>query len=344
LVRAAALLPFNYTNTNLKVGPFSVYGNATGAAAKAYHARICFQQGGAFDSEAARLITEVIGQPDTIRSGTFFPANFYMVSSNTTNMQSGAFLVYQTIGRSAPLVGPFGQQQASEVVFQVLNRGDQDFSRDIFFRYSYDVNLPGTNPRYILADTFRAIHFTPVTLDERFQRYIRTQPLYNGRYCMQKYINSNGFFSIPVIRSAELLLTRARANYNRAITISDPVQKSALLRQVLHDMFWVKRRTGRLPGSTARPMDSPSISYRRANDPADTDFLTLLDRELNIERGRELFSEGDRLHDFRRRGITVIPGNKQQGSENIPDVALPLDKPILPIPVSETSSNPSLNR
>lgn len=338
LTRAAGLLPFSYPNSTAKSGQFNVYGNATAAAAKAMLARVAFQQGGAAnESLALQSINEVIGQVDTIKTGVYYPQNFPVAGSSTSDFTNDAYLLYGAVGRGAFSVNTINQTEYPEAIFSILNRGDQDISPEVFYRYVYDSRIPGANPRYLVADSFLIENFSPPTIDLRNLLYIRGVFRYNNRYCFQKLLNSSTQFNIIVLRSAELLLTRARIHYNIALTQSNPAERSKYLRYALHDLFYLKKRARRFTTGSGRPLDNPTLSYNNANQPNNTSFEADLDRELNRERARELFNEGDRLHDFRRRQFTVIPGNKEPGADNIPNWSLPLDKSILPIPVSETS-------
>lgn len=354
LTRAAGLLPFRYESTLDKVGTFSVYGNATAAAAKGYLARIYFQQGGANNENIAlQYINEVIGQVDSLRERVLYPRQFPMAGSDGTDNTSQSFNPYQSIGRSAFQFGS-GLNLETEVIFQVLNRGDQQFSKQLFLRYSYDNQISETNPRYLVADSFLLYYFpSPLfpaaSSDNRDLRFLRTMPVgnetrYNGRICFQKFLRSNnGYFNTVKLRSAELVITRAQINYNKAVASSDFATRRKHFADAVFDMFYIKKRVRRLGNSTARPFDNRTLTYSRLNDPTDATFEAQLGVELERERVRELFIEGDRLHQVRRKGMTYIPGNGQAGAENIPHFSLPLDQPILPIPVSEINTNRNFN-
>ncbi len=345
LSTAATLLPFRYSTTTAKSGSFSVFGNATGAAAKAYLAKVCFQQGGSNEQQALQAINETIGTVDSLVDGQYYPENFPMVGSNTRDIGPGAaYSNYGVVGRGSYAAFATPNNEFPEVIFNIMNRGDQDFSREIFYRYTYDLTLAGTNPRYLLSDTFRLRNFT-LSTDARFAYYTGGVTKYNGnRFCIQKWFNSSPTFNVIVIRSAELVLSRARIHFNLAQQTTDPTLRQQYLTKALHDMFYVKKKSRRLTTGAARPLDNLNYCYTNARIPNNNAFETLLDQELNRERQRELFGEGDRLHDIRRQGLTVISGNGQRGSENIPDYNLPLEKSILPIPISETAINASLNR
>lgn len=347
LTRAAGLLPFRYESTLDKVGTFSVYGNATAAAAKGYLARIYFQQGGANNENIAlQYINEVIGGVDSLRDRVLYPRQFPMAGSDGTNNANFTFNLFQSVGRSAFQFGS-GLDLETEVIFQILNRGDQRLSQDLFYRYSYDFKIASTNPRYLVADSFMISYFNTSTQDTRERRQIRgldDTTRYQGRLCFNKFLRSNnGFFNVVKLRAAELVITRAQINYEKGKAATDFATKRGFFAQAVHDMLYLKKRVARLGNSTARPFDNRTLTYSRLNDPTDATFEAQLGVELERERVRELFIEGDRLHQVRRKGMTYIPGNGQAGAENIPHFSLPLDQPILPIPVSEINTNRNFN-
>jgi hypothetical protein len=200
LIKAASLLPFTYNSTNAKSGNFNIYGNATAAAAKGYLAKVLFQQGEANDQLTLATINEVIGTVDTLKESTYYPVNFPMVASNARSsfISGGAYRLYAASGRGTFDFSQVSNELRTEVIFNIMNRGDQDFSQEIFYRFTYDPLLVLTNPRYLATSNFVASVFGPGT-DSRNIAYITGARFYNGRPCFQKWFSSSPYCNIILV-------------------------------------------------------------------------------------------------------------------------------------------------
>ena len=177
-----------------------------------------------------------------------------------------------------------------------MGRGDVDIEPDHFDRYE-----PG-DLRSTLTDDpqVRIIEDVP----GMFYIGIGTKA---GRVRSSKWGKHDA--NIPVIRLAEMILTRAEANFRKGGTPvgADPID----------DINAIRGRAG------VAPWDAADLSLNLIRD----------------ERFRELCFEGHTLHDLRRfRGSIIVPRGPFAGQEmqwNDPRL-------VLPIPQREIDTNPNL--
>jgi hypothetical protein len=158
----------------------SYRGRATKDAARAYLARVYFQQGTEGYSQALTYINSIVGStPGVIEK--------YPLASS--------------------VVDPFSQTgetaKSSEVIFQLISVPGQNLSSGLRQRYAIPITGEPTNP-YAVSNTF----FSTTQFYENDKR--KTDLLTkagNDRWFTRKYNLEN--MNIPKIRSAELVLDRA---------------------------------------------------------------------------------------------------------------------------------------
>lgn len=175
-----------------------------------------------------------------------------------------------------------------------LGRGDYQFSPD-FLQQFHEDDLRG----HLQEDTQ-----TGYTLENiHSMYYIGVGAIRNGGINTAKW--GNYYTAIPLIRLAEMYLTRAEANFELMAGGSSPV-------------------------GPASPKDDINTLRQRANaplyqDPPGRD-------QIRLERYLELCWEGHRLHDLKRWQMDI--GNFPFNAGNL----------ILPIPVREMETNPLLKQ
>lgn len=358
LTRASNLLPFSYNQTDVKLTNINLFGNATASAALAYLARVYFQMGEAYYPQAIDAVNRVIGQPTRFEPNNLpsrFPDRFSLIPGNSSNL----FNLFASVRRDAPgtLVPlPNGVENLeTELVFQIMNSTSptRNFSQKAYLRFAYGTNIQGTNPRYIPSRAFlnnSANGPFGFNNDTRFVTFFAIRDRYpnnlpvaqGGRLCNHKFSYSAGFFNMPIIRTPELMLIRSEAYARQADKLSDTAQIKPLLYNAAADLLFLKRRANRIAASVARFMDNPAaIEDSIRTNPKS--FVKRVINECEVERNRELCFEGVRLHNLRRLGIDTIPSNNELTLPVKPKRFMPLDKGILPIPVSETATNPNIS-
>lgn len=176
-----------------------------------------------------------------------------------------------------------------------LGRGDANVSEAHMERYEDD-DLRGTlsdNPDILTVDDLNTMFYIGIGTNA-------------GQIMTSKWAKYDA--NIPVIRLAEMILTRAEANLRATTTLGAPP---------LEDVNAIRNRAG-------------------LDDWTDVDLNSLWD-----ERVRELSFEGHRLHDVRRFRRSVIPSTGPYAGE-----AIDWDDPrlVLPIPQREIDVNPNMEQ
>jgi len=132
-----------------------------------------------------------------------------------------------------------------------------------------------------------------------------------GNFMVRKYDQSvaTNTDNVPVLRYAEMLLTRAEARAEQPGKQSDALADLNLLRE-------------------NRGLE--------AFDTAPADLIG----EILEERRRELAWEGHRWHDMKRRGMDVI----KPAATGVPPIEYGLPQTLSPLPGGQVSLNPSLTQ
>ena len=251
-----------------------------------------------------------------------------------------------------------GNEAAVQTIFQIVNnynRYTNEVSSTVgtFLaayagsQFSPTSPLLGTPPAYVASEEFSQLHapLLPSVIGQRANLYSNKPS--STQYYVDKYVRVEGqppVLNLPVIRAAELILTRAEINATR-----NNLPEALADLNYIHSIANAYRNGG--------PLINPA-GYQLS------DQATLL-RNIRTERIVELAFEGDRLHDIRRRNQAEInfglpdvepdniaPGGYRAG--NPPSrrndfrvyTSLPYNSPnlLLILPDAEIYSNPLAKR
>lgn len=241
-----------------------------------------------------------------------------------------------------------------EKIFQVINSSTvRVTSKAMAFRYSLgEKGSVYSNPRYFISPNYGFKYFdselgTPVSdvfpnnIDLRFQAFTYQDAAnpYSPR-ATRKYSfdAAKACGNICIIRSGDMVVTRAEMNLTLAQRIlnansADTAQAAPYIKRGITDFFFLRNRAKNLPRTSSPKNYSiafDKLGYYLANkSKANVDTLV---REIRKERIRELFTEGDRVHDLRRRGLEIPVGDRNTGRTILPTEA------ILPIPLNGASN------
>lgn len=291
LDRAQALLePFGKNGTGL-----SYYG------CLAYLSRLAFQQNDFINA--------------ALYSGTVINSSQYIMSStpvaafhNTSNSLEDIFAIQQTAANNSgdravglglvPIISSV--QESGFGVVQINDFYINSASAANINRLQYASNdLRGTVQDNVSLNT------TADQINQLFYELISTVDLEGAVISSGKYVSAEHV--IPVVRLAEMHLTRAEAIYFQNESVIDPV--------ALNDLNVVRERAG-LSELEAINFVTPESFYD----------------SIRLERKREFFMEGHLVHDLRRRRAYTGDPTVVIGFFNDP-----LDSDlILPVPQSET--------
>ncbi len=324
------------------------FGRPSGDAARALLARVYFQRGTTDDDQRAlSLINRVISeenQPagdDTTRIGRFcfYPVPYALTCATSyVNIFElagvGGFRPVGVVCAQESDCPPAVDNAYYETLFQVLNVSENNTSSYITALFSQRrAGLYSTNePPYAISDSVYFWFEGFETVDARITSDIlflnQLDPANKKLYC-NKYGSAGIYANIPVIRTPELLLTRAEIYINTGQLNRAVFELAALLRRANILTFTPA------PANPRTRIRNLNYLKRMAREGNAAELL----RIVRIERQRELVFEGDRLHYLRSRKLPVY------GAEtNRPTLEWNSEQLVFPIPTSETSINPLINQ
>jgi len=323
------------------------FGRPSGDAARALLARVYFQRGNVEDDQKAlNFINQVISEDnqtteDDPRIGRYcyYPAPYILTCANNyVNIFElagvGGYRPVGVVCAQESDCPPAVDNAYYETLFQVLNVSENNTSSYITSLFSQRrAGLYSNNePSYAIADSVYFWFEGFETVDARITSDIlflnQLDPANKKLYC-NKYGSAGLYANIPVIRTPELMLTRAEIYIN-----------TGQLNRAVFELAALFRRANILTFTPAP--NNPRTRIRNLN------YLKRMAREGNaaellrivrIERQRELAFEGERLHYLRSRKLPI------SGAEtNRPTLEWNSEQLVFPIPASEISINPLINQ
>ncbi|WP_345952524.1 RagB/SusD family nutrient uptake outer membrane protein [Mucilaginibacter sp. PAMB04168] len=177
-----------------------------------------------------------------------------------------------------------------------------------------------TNNDVFYSPSFKLIDLFDKTNDVRYNAYIKqdlTLPATREQWLVNKYAGSgtsNKFNNTKVFRTGEMYLIRAEAYEQKNNLTSSASDLNTL-------------RAARITGYT-------NIAFASQAD-AESTILT--------ERFKELFAEGHRYFDLKRKNLPIVRDNRDLTEPTIPKTLNPTDRNYrLPIPQPEVFANPNI--
>ena len=322
LSQAIDSLPVDY---DASIHPTSyggrVGGRATQDAAKGYLAKVYFQMATpATNDSALNLINEVMG----MTPGS--PTKYWNPSQDIIRSRDDNFFYKQ------------GNMAAAQTIFQIVNTfnpvtNELSSSSGSFLNAYLSASLDPTEPTnapfpvYVASQEFVTRFGGSLGGTQRQQLYIPKNP--GAQYYIFKFLRRSGqpaAINIPIIRGAEMLLTRAEIYAYKG-------QNDA----ALADLNAVRTSVGRQPAAINLSQDD-------------------LIRAIAFERQMELAFEGDRFFDFKRRNridatlfspgahdsevlYSGVRGGRRDGIRLFPELRWDDNPSLLQIPDAEVFSN-----
>lgn len=351
LEAAAGLLERRYLPDTREAGTIRgliPFGRPSGDAARALLARLHFQRGTPEDDlKALSFIDQVISsenQPtgdDTTRIGRYcyYPTPYVLTcaTSYINIFELAGVGGYRPVGVVCAQESdcpPAVDNAYYETLFQVLNVSENNTSGYITRLFSQRrLGLFSDNePSYAVSDSvyfwFEGFESVDARITSDILYLNQLDPANKKLFC-NKYGSAGIYTNIPVVRTPELMLTRAE------IYITN-----GQLNRAVYELAALFRRANILTFTPAPA--NPRTRIRNLN------YLKRMAREGNaaellrivrIERLRELAFEGDRLHYLRSRKLPI------SGAEtNRPTLDWNSEQLVFPIPTSETSINPLIKQ
>jgi hypothetical protein len=351
LEAASSLLERRYLPDTREAGTIRgliPFGRPSGDAAKALLARLYFQRGTPEDDlKALSFINQVISsdnQPtgdDTTRIGRYcyYPTPYVLTcaTSYINIFELAGVGGYRPVGVVCAQESdcpPAVDNAYYETLFQILNVSENNTSGYITALFSQRrLGLFSDNePSYAVSDSvyfwFEGFESVDARITSDILYLNQLDPANKKLFC-NKYGSAGRYTNIPVVRTPELLLTRAEIYIN-----------NGQLNRAVYELAALFRRANILTFTPAPA--NPRTRIRNLN------YLKRMAREGNaaellrivrIERQRELAFEGDRLHYLRSRKLRI------SGAEtNRPTLDWNSEQLVFPIPTSETSINPLINQ
>ena len=177
-----------------------------------------------------------------------------------------------------------------------------------------------SNNDVFFSPSYKEIDLFDKTNDIRYNSYIKqdlTLPTTKEQWLVNKYAGSgsNKYNNTKVFRTGEMYLIRAEAYEQTGDLTKSAADLNAL-------------RTARISGYTNISLASAAV--------AETTILT--------ERMKELFAEGHRFFDLRRKGLPIVRDDRDLVvNPTIPKTLNPTDRNYtLPIPQTEVFANPNI--
>lgn len=284
LKKAEVLLP----PTSLQ-GVTARRGRATSFAASAILARVYFQQNDF--PNAMDAISRTIGSsPGVVRNGfgllrTSIPPATQSAAQASTNVVA-PFLSNNVNATS---------ERLSENIFDLVSTTNFSVNGVVRAKYFFSAS---SNPHLSISNAFRsaaAFNATANTagvvteLDARKAALIDTPVTVLGKRYFTKKFNQS-LMNVPIIRSPELVLTRAEINATIANSLA-PASSQAYL-DALEDLKVVR----------SRAVSNTALAYPSQTLIPPAKILA----EVRLERLRELAFEGDRLWSLKRMGALTL--------------------------------------
>lgn len=207
--------------------------------------------------------------------------------------------------------GIWTEASTAEIIFAIKRNSNTSYVGLLYRDANNDVFF---SPSYKLIDMFDK------TNDIRYNSYIKqdlTLPATKEQWLVNKYTGdgTNRFNNTKVFRTAEMYLIRAEAY----------------------------AQSNNLPNASA---DLNTLRAARINGYTNITLTSLAqsDTEILNERMKELFAEGHRYFDLRRKGLPVVRDDRDLAvNPTIPKTLNPSDRSYtLPIPQTEVFANPNI--
>ena len=249
--------------------------------------------------------------------------------------------VYLTMGedllavqRATAAIAGDGSDLANVSAYSAIYSGSMEGNAEVLFRIALlasDGILPGNEWGQGTSSSYTANYTVPLSLYEMYadndcrRQMIRTMPNIDGVDCNVVWKwngagQTTGLVDIPVIRTTEIYLTRAEANYNLG---NYP--------DALDDLNYVRRN-------------------RYANYTDGTETGSNLEAAILLERRLDLAFEGHRFFDLKRRGEDLVrsgDGHLADGTGTPSSVQnVPASSPywLLAIPQEEIDANDNMEQ
>lgn len=320
LKKAINLLPEDRRATDSRTYGGRAGGRATKVAAQAILARVYFQKATAKDDLLAKeIINQIMSNSDYAVTNDNFSDNGidFLIKSNYEVSNSVFFQVVN-------ILNPFTNEGNSTVkpfldsyYPEEAENGNQQFPT------IYSLSTIFTDS--IINRTFRE----RASADRRFSKGTQgTSPRYTTKY---KSPASSVNLNVPVIRAGELVISRAEINASLG-----------LRQEAIDDIIALRSRA--YDPSVIDVGSAVAADRLRLESLTDRDLLL----EINRERSRELFTEGDRLHHFRRfnqrHGFNLKMGTDKSSYRLESNITFDNKRFLFQIPDAEIAANPAATR